>query len=154
MRYYACHKCGTESILEAWSLICPNCKSLIKYGSIGEFILRMHTYGGEPLQETIQEVKNLYTPTEIRQWLYSPYSNDFSLAVGDRKLHTALEELTDEYKSLSIRQFIGRYCINGNLSNDEFYRDYVVLPDNTSPSGWAVVCNNPESIQNHINLYC
>lgn len=154
MKDYSCHKCGTQSTLEAWSLICPKCKSLIKYDSIGEFILRMHTFGGEPLQETIQEVKNSYSPIEIRQWLYSPYSKDFSLAVGGPELRSALKELTDEYKSLSIRQFVGMYCTNGKLSYDEFYRDYVVLPDNTSPNGWDAVCNNPRSIQTHINLYC
>lgn len=156
MKYYTCYKCGAQVTLEAWSLglICPECKGLIKYDSIGEFMLRMHTFGGEPLQETIQEAKNLYTTTEIRQWLYSPYSKDFLLAIGDSKLRAAFEELTEEYQSLSIRQFVGKYCMNGKLSYYEFYRDYVVLPDNKSPSGWAAVFNNPTSIQNHINLYC
>lgn len=55
--------------------------------------------------------------------------------------------------NISALEFVKMYCENSGITEREFYENQVPMPDQTSPSGWAAVSNNPLSIKAHVDLY-
>ncbi len=55
--------------------------------------------------------------------------------------------------NISASEFVKGYCKKSGITEREFYATQIPMPDQTSPSGWAAVSNNPMSIKAHVDLY-
>lgn len=55
--------------------------------------------------------------------------------------------------NISASEFVKQYCKKSGITEREFYAAQIPMPDQTSPSGWAAVSNNPLSIKAHVDLY-
>lgn len=68
-------------------------------------------------------------------------------------LFQKLRGLVRETKILTMKEFIEMYCKNGDLTIEQFFHNFVALPDKTSPNGWAAVSRSLDMIHRHWRLY-
>ena len=54
---------------------------------------------------------------------------------------------------MTAAEFVKQYCEAGGWTEKEFYESQVLMPDDTSPYGWAAVANSPLAIKAHVDLY-
>lgn len=54
---------------------------------------------------------------------------------------------------ITVSEFVRGYCERSGITEREFYATQIPMPDQTSPSGWAAVSNNPLSVKAHVDLY-
>ncbi|MFP2504583.1 hypothetical protein [Buttiauxella gaviniae] len=55
---------------------------------------------------------------------------------------------------ITAKEFVKKYCESAGWTEKEFYASQVPMPDDSSPSGWSAISNNPLSIKAHVDLYC
>lgn len=53
---------------------------------------------------------------------------------------------------MNVQQFVRHYCEASCISEDEFYKHFIPMPDENAPDGWAAVSNIPCAIKAHVNL--